>query len=102
MTPDTIFSEDNGCRAIGRETVYYTRRPLRIIYLLIAGRKPISVKQSVIFDRETVNPGYSTSLFYISFLIPFVYCLISIIYLIHILPRKDNVRRHYSGLSKGS
>ena len=28
-------------RAIGRETVYYMRRPLRIIYLLMAGRKPI-------------------------------------------------------------
>ena len=65
-------------RPIGRETVYYTHWPLRIIYLLMAGRKPI--KQSVIFDRETVNPGYSTSLFHISFLIPFIYCLISIIY----------------------
>ena len=41
---------------------------------------PFSVKQSVIFDRETVNPGYSTSLFYISFLLPYIYCLISIIY----------------------
>ena len=30
-------------QAIGRETVYYTR-PLRIIYLLMAGRKPIFSK----------------------------------------------------------
>ena len=46
---------------------------------------PFSVKQSVIFDRETVNPGYSTSLFYISFLIPFIYCLLSIVYYLSML-----------------
>ena len=54
------------------------RSALSICWWLAAN--PFSVKQSVIFDRETVNPGYSTSLFYISFLLPYIYCLISIIY----------------------
>ena len=54
------------------------RSALSICWWLAAN--PSSVKQSVIFDRETVNPGYSTSLFYISFLLPYIYCLISIIY----------------------
>ena len=54
------------------------RSALFICWWLAAN--PFSVKQSVIFDRETVNPGYSTSLFYISFLLPYIYCLISIIY----------------------
>ena len=53
------------------------RSALSICWWLAAN--PFSVKQSVIFDRETVNPGYSTSLFYISFLLPYIYCLISII-----------------------
>ena len=74
-----VILTDGELGAISRETVYYMRRPFRIIYLLMAGRKPIFSK-TVIFDRETVNPGYSTSLFYISFLLPYIYCLISIIY----------------------
>ena len=74
-----VILTDGELGAISRETVYYMRRPLRIIYLLMAGRKPIFSK-TVIFDRETVNPGYSTSLFYISILLPYIYCLISIIY----------------------
>ena len=56
------------------------RSALSICWWLAAN--PFSVKQSVIFDRETVNPGYSTSLFYISILTPYIYCLISIIYFI--------------------
>ena len=54
------------------------RSALSICWWLAAN--PFSVKQSVIFDRETVNPGYSTSLFYISILLPYIYCLLSIIY----------------------
>ena len=35
---------DGELGAISRETVYYMRRPFRIIYLLMAGRKPIFSK----------------------------------------------------------
>ena len=39
-----VILTDSELGAISRETVYYMRRPLRIIYLLMAGRKPIFSK----------------------------------------------------------
>ena len=81
-------------RAIGRETVYYMRRPLRINYLLMAGRKPIFSKAVCHIWPWNSQPW----LFYITFLYLFsitlyllsniyylsllsiIYCLLSIIY----------------------
>ena len=76
-------------QAIGRETVYYTR-PLRIIYLLIAGRKPIFSKTVCHIWLWNSQPW----LFYIIILYLFsntfyllfiVYYLLSIIYYLSML-----------------
>ena len=77
-------------QAIGRETVYYTR-PLRIIYLLMAGRKPIFSKTVCHIRPWNSQPW----LFYIIILylfsntfyllsIVYIYCLLSkyVIYLL--------------------
>ena len=86
-------------RAIGRETVYYTRRPLHTIYLLMAGHKPIFSKtvchmwpwnsQSWLF-YITILYLYSNTLYLLSdiyyllskicYILSIIYCLLSIIY----------------------
>ena len=64
-------------QAIGRETVYYTR-PLRIIYLLMAGRKPIFSKTVCHIRPWNSQPW----LFYIIILYLFsnTFYLLSIVY----------------------
>ena len=64
-------------QAIGRETVYYTR-PLRIIYMLMAGRKPIFSKTVCHIRPWNSQPW----LFYIIILYLFsnTFYLLSIVY----------------------
>ena len=71
-------------QAIGLETVYYTR-PLRIIYLLMAGRKPIFSKTVCHIWPWNSQPWlfYIIILYLFSntfYLLSTVYCLLSIIY----------------------
>ena len=95
-------------QAIGRETVYYTR-PLRIIYLLMAGRKPIFSKTVrhiwpwnsqpwlfyIIILYLFSNTFYLLSIVYyllskyVIYLLSksVIYCLLSIIYIYHLLSR---------------
>ena len=73
----------SGPLAVKQSITYGGRSALSICWWLAAN--PFSVKQSVIFERETVNPGYSTPLFYISFLLPYIYCLLSIIKVCYLL-----------------
>ena len=71
-------------RAIGRETVYYTRRPLRTIYLLMAGRKPIFSKTVCHMWPWNSQPW----LFYITILYLYsdtLYLLSDIYYLLSII-----------------
>ena len=72
-------------RAIGPETVYYTRRPLNNIYLLMAGRKPIFSKTVCHMWPWNSQPWlfYITILYLYSntlYLLPDIYYLLSIIY----------------------
>ena len=76
-------------QAIGRETVYYTR-PLRIIYLLIAGRKPIFSKTVCHIWPWNSQPWlfYIIILYLFSntfYLLSIVYYLLSIIYYLSML-----------------
>ena len=72
-------------RAIGPETVYYTRRPLNNIYLLMAGRKPIFSKTVCHMWPWNSQPWlfYITILYLYSntlYLLPDIYYLLCIIY----------------------
>ena len=92
-------------QAIGRETVYYTR-PLRIIYLLMAGRKPIFSKtvchirpwnsqpwlfyiiilylfSNTFYLLSIVYYLSMLSIYYLS-LLSTIYCLLSIIYIYYL------------------
>ena len=93
-----VILTDGELGAISRETVYYMRRPFRIIYLLMAGRKPIFSKTVCHIWPWNSQPW----LFYITFLYLFsitlyllsniyyqsllsiIYCLLSIIYCLYI------------------
>ena len=73
-----VILTDGELGAISRETVYYMRRPFRIIYLLMAGRKPIFSKTVCHIWPWNSQPW----LFYITFLYLFsiTLCLLSNIY----------------------
>ena len=76
-----VILTDGELGAISRETVYYTRRPFRIIYLLMAGRKPIFSKTVCHIWPWNSQPW----LFYITFLYLFsitLYLLSNIYYLL--------------------
>ena len=73
-----VILTDGELGAISRETVYYMRRPFRIIYLLMAGRKPIFSKTVCHIWPWNSQPW----LFYITFLYLFsiILYLLSVIY----------------------
>ena len=78
-----VILTDGELGAISRETVYYMRRPFRIIYLLMAGRKPIFSKTVCHIWPWNSQPW----LFYITFLYLFsitLYLLSNIYYLLSI------------------
>ena len=100
-----VILTDGEVGAISRETVYYMRRPLRIIYLLTAGRKPIFSKTVCHIWPWNSQPWlfyitflylYSITLYLLSniyyllsksviyYLLPIIYCLLSI-YLLSII-----------------
>ena len=79
-----VILTDGELGAISRETVYYMRRPFRIIYLLMAGRKPIFSKTVCHIWPWNSQPW----LFYITFLYLFsitLYLLSNIYYLLSII-----------------
>ena len=79
-----VILNDGELGAISRETVYYMRRPFRIIYLLMAGRKPIFSKTVCHIWPWNSQPW----LFYITFLYLFsitLYLLSNIYYLLSII-----------------
>ena len=76
-----VILTDGELGAISRKTVYYMRRPFRIIYLLMAGRKPIFSKTVCHIWPWNSQPW----LFYITFLYLFsitLYLLSNIYYLL--------------------
>ena len=76
-----VILTDGELGAISRETVYYMRRPFRIIYLLMAGRKPIFSKTVCHIWPWNSQPW----LFYTTFLYLFsitLYLLSNIYYLL--------------------
>ena len=77
-------------RAIGRETVYYTRRPLLTVYLLMAGRKSIFSKTVCHMWPWNSQPWrfYITILYIYSdtlYLLSDIYYLLSIIFYLNLL-----------------
>ena len=79
-----VILTDGELGAISRETVYYMRQPFRIIYLLMAGRKPIFSKTVCHIWPWNSQPW----LFYITFLYLFsitLYLLFNIYYLLSII-----------------